>query len=76
MSSCDIGWAVDRDHQVVDRRRDRVGVLREQQSGRDQRHLDPAFAQPVAERPEVAVQQRLAAGQHDALHVQRANRSR
>ena len=51
-----------------------IDVLGDQQPGRHERDVDALVAQPLAERPEVAVQQRLAAGQHDALHVERAHR--
>ena len=66
-----VGRAVDRDHDLVDRSRDR-----DRRAGASSRPVVtsvmrmPSVAQPVAERPEVAVQQRLAAGQHHPLHVE------
>ena len=45
-------------------------MLLDQEARGDQREMDALLAQPVTERPEVRVQQRLAAGEHDALDVQ------
>ena len=45
-------------------------MLLDEEPGGDQRQMDALLAQPVTERPEVRVQQRLAAREHDALDVQ------
>ena len=69
-----IAIAIERDHDRVDGGRDVGGMRLDQQPGRDQRDADAKRLELPAQRPEIAMQQRLAAGQHHALHAQRADR--
>jgi hypothetical protein len=70
-----VAIAIERDHHGIDRRRNVRGVVLDQQPRRHQRDANPQRLQFAAERPQIAMQQRFAAGQHDALHPELANRA-
>jgi hypothetical protein len=65
---------IDRDDHLVEEGGDLAGALKQQQAGRQQRETNLLLQKKLAERGQIAVQQRFAAGQDDLAHTEIAQR--